>query len=48
MNPATLAQLAAPISNESGPGLFLRIILVVSVVGVGLIGWAIARANRNN
>lgn len=48
MNAATLAQLAGPISNESGPGVFLRVVLVASVVGVGLIGWAIARANRNN
>ncbi|MFI5528611.1 hypothetical protein ACIA8O_08640 [Kitasatospora sp. NPDC051853] len=48
MNAATLAQLAGPISEEPGPGLFLRIVLVASVVGVGLLGWAIARANRNS
>ncbi|MFJ8041562.1 hypothetical protein ACIRBX_13780 [Kitasatospora sp. NPDC096147] len=48
MNAATLAQLAGPISTEAGPGLFLRIVLIASVVGVGLLGWAIARANRNN
>ena len=48
MSPATLAQLAGPISNESGPGLFLRIIVVGSVVGVGLLAWILLRAGRNN
>jgi len=35
MNPtAALSTLAAPISNSSGPGDFLRIIVIVAVVGV--------------
>ncbi|MFJ5923699.1 hypothetical protein ACIQF6_13960 [Kitasatospora sp. NPDC092948] len=47
MSPADLVQLAGPISSESGPGLFLRIILIASFVGVGLLVWAIARAGRD-
>ncbi|MER8186347.1 hypothetical protein [Kitasatospora sp. NPDC094015] len=48
MSPATLAHLAGPISTESGPGLFLRIIVVASFVGVGLLAWLLVRAGRNN
>jgi hypothetical protein len=48
MNPATFAQLAGPVSTEPGPGLFLRIILIGSVVGIGLLVWALARAGRDN
>ncbi|WP_377271470.1 hypothetical protein [Peterkaempfera sp. SMS 1(5)a] len=48
MSPETLMMLAAPISNESGPGIFLRIVLIAAVVGVVLLAWAIARASRNN
>ncbi|MGW4378565.1 hypothetical protein [Kitasatospora sp. NPDC004531] len=47
MSPADLVQLAGPISSENGPGLFLRIILIASFVGVGLLVWAIARAGRD-
>ncbi|MFF0294034.1 hypothetical protein ACFYST_11750 [Kitasatospora sp. NPDC004614] len=47
MSPADLVQLAGPISSENGPGLFLRIILIASFVGVGLLIWAIARASRD-
>ncbi|GAA2257795.1 MULTISPECIES: hypothetical protein [Kitasatospora] len=43
----SLTQLAGPISTESGPGLFLRIILVASFVGVGLLVWIMARAFRS-
>ncbi|WP_354640347.1 hypothetical protein [Kitasatospora camelliae] len=46
MSTAALAYLAGPISDEPGPGLFLRIILVASVVGVGLLAWLILRAGR--
>ncbi|MFF2625768.1 hypothetical protein [Kitasatospora griseola] len=47
MSPADLVQLAGPISSENGPGLFLRIIVIASFVGVGLLVWAIARASRD-
>ncbi|KDN85507.1 hypothetical protein [Kitasatospora cheerisanensis] len=47
MSPADLVQLAGPISSENGPGLFLRIILIASFVGVGLMVWALARAGRD-
>ncbi|MFJ5232100.1 hypothetical protein ACIQBJ_19645 [Kitasatospora sp. NPDC088391] len=46
MSPADLVLLAGPISTEKGPGLFLRIILIVSFVGVGLLVWALARAGK--
>ncbi len=46
MSPATLVTLAAPISGESGPGLFLRTIVVASFVGVGLLAWVLLRAGR--
>ncbi|GAA0678240.1 hypothetical protein GCM10010193_34590 [Kitasatospora atroaurantiaca] len=48
MSPATLVSLAGPISTEAGPGLFLRIVLIASVVGVGLLAWLLVRAGRNN
>ncbi|RKE19067.1 hypothetical protein [Streptomyces sp. TLI_171] len=47
MSPADLVQLAGPISNENGPGLFLRFILIGSFVGVALLVWALARAGRD-
>ncbi|GLW53176.1 hypothetical protein [Kitasatospora phosalacinea] len=47
MSTAALVQLAGPISNENGPGLFLRFILIASFVGVGLMVWALARAGRD-
>ncbi|MFE4972800.1 hypothetical protein ACFRAR_11865 [Kitasatospora sp. NPDC056651] len=43
-----LVSLAAPISDESGPGLFLRIIVVASFVGIGLLIWIMARAFKQN
>lgn len=48
MSPDTLVSLAGPISTESGPGLFLRFIVVGSFVGVGLLAWILLRAGRNN
>ncbi|MEV0194182.1 hypothetical protein ACIPYS_00435 [Kitasatospora sp. NPDC089913] len=48
MSTAALVSLAAPISGEDGPGLFLRIILIASFVGVGLLAWILLRAGRNN
>lgn len=48
MSTATLVQLAAPISTENGPGLFLRIVVIASIVGVGLLAWILVRAGRNN
>ncbi|MEZ0065691.1 hypothetical protein ABIA32_001691 [Streptacidiphilus sp. MAP12-20] len=37
-----LLQLAA-ISDGSGPGMFLRVIVIVAVVGVVLLGWLLLR-----
>ncbi|WP_199839612.1 MULTISPECIES: hypothetical protein [unclassified Streptomyces] len=48
MSTAALVSLAAPISGEGGPGIFLRIILIASFVGVGLLAWILLRAGRNN
>ncbi|MFJ6616052.1 hypothetical protein ACIQOW_00500 [Kitasatospora sp. NPDC091335] len=48
MSTDTLVSLAAPISDEAGPGLFLRIIVVASFVGIGLLVWIMARAFKNN
>ncbi|MFD9592907.1 hypothetical protein ACFWA9_09105 [Kitasatospora sp. NPDC059973] len=48
MSTSALVSLAGPISTESGPGLFLRIIVVASFVGVGLLAWVLLRAGRNN
>ncbi|MFG3227590.1 hypothetical protein ACGF07_22785 [Kitasatospora sp. NPDC048194] len=47
MSTDALVSLAAPISGEAGPGLFLRIIMIASFVGVGLLVWAMARAFRS-
>ncbi|MGW6919407.1 hypothetical protein ACWGB8_37170 [Kitasatospora sp. NPDC054939] len=48
MTTEALVSLAEPISSESGPGLFLRIIVVGSFVGVGLLAWILLRAGRSN
>ena len=48
MSPETLMMLARPISEESGPGLFLRLVLLAAVVGIALMLWLIVRAGRNN
>ncbi|RKT18008.1 hypothetical protein BX285_2417 [Streptomyces sp. 1114.5] len=48
MSTDALVSLASPISDEAGPGLFLRIIIVASFVGVGLLVWIMARAFRGN
>ncbi|GJF28498.1 hypothetical protein KNE206_11980 [Kitasatospora sp. NE20-6] len=48
MSPETLVHLAGPISTENGPGLFLRIIVVGSLVGVALLAWILLRAGRDN
>ncbi|MEU9080146.1 hypothetical protein ACFYUY_03850 [Kitasatospora sp. NPDC004745] len=48
MSTDALVSLATPISNEAGPGIFLRIIVVASFVGVGLLVWIMARAFRGN
>ncbi|MED7953289.1 MULTISPECIES: hypothetical protein [unclassified Streptomyces] len=48
MSTEALVSLAAPISSENGPGIFLRIIVVASFVGVGLLAWLLLRAGRNN
>ncbi|MFD7907345.1 hypothetical protein ACFV4F_02650 [Kitasatospora sp. NPDC059722] len=48
MSTDALVSLAAPISDEPGPGLFLRIIIIASFVGVGLLVWIMARAFRGN
>ena len=46
MSTEALVSLAAPISDEAGQGLFLRIIVVASFVGIGLLVWIMARAFR--
>ncbi|MFD8702466.1 hypothetical protein ACFV1W_07575 [Kitasatospora sp. NPDC059648] len=46
MSTEALVSLAAPISDEPGPGLFLRIIVVASFIGIGLLVWVMARAFR--
>ncbi|MFF2076522.1 hypothetical protein ACFVXG_17410 [Kitasatospora sp. NPDC058162] len=46
MSTEALVSLAAPISDEAGPGLFLRIIVISSFVGIGLLVWIMARAFR--
>ncbi|MGW2375989.1 MULTISPECIES: hypothetical protein [Kitasatospora] len=46
MSTEALVSLAAPISDEAGPGLFLRIIVIASLVGIGLLVWIMARAFR--
>ncbi|MFI6847429.1 hypothetical protein OG535_13430 [Kitasatospora sp. NBC_00085] len=48
MSTDALVSLAGPISTENGPGLFLRVIVVASFVGVGLLAWILLRAGRNN
>ncbi|MFE9423385.1 hypothetical protein ACFYNO_10520 [Kitasatospora sp. NPDC006697] len=48
MSPAALVSLAGPISAGSGPGLFLRLIVVGSILGVLALVWILARANRDN
>ena len=48
MSSTSLVTLAAPISSEGGPGLFLRIIVIASIVGVCLLGWILVRAGRDN
>ncbi|MGA5702217.1 hypothetical protein [Peterkaempfera bronchialis] len=48
MSPETLMMLARPISEEGGPGIFLRVVVIAAVVGVLLLVWAIARAGRDN
>ncbi|MGW4898150.1 hypothetical protein ACWEQL_38800 [Kitasatospora sp. NPDC004240] len=48
MTTDALVSLAEPISGEAGPGLFLRIIVVASFVGVGLLAWILLRAGRSN
>ncbi|GAA2743459.1 MULTISPECIES: hypothetical protein [Kitasatospora] len=48
MTAADLVHLAGPISDEPGPGLFLRIVLIASFVGVGLLAWILLRAGKKN
>lgn len=48
MSHEALVNLAGPISDANGPGLFLRVIVVASFVGVGLLAWILLRAGRSN
>lgn len=48
MNPHLALMLARPISEESGPGIFLRTVVVATVVGICLFVWVLARAHRDN
>ncbi|MCX4749022.1 hypothetical protein OG455_26520 [Kitasatospora sp. NBC_01287] len=47
MSPDALVNLAA-ISNGPGPGLFLRLIVLGSIIGVCLLAWILVRAGRDN
>ncbi|MFE0457694.1 hypothetical protein ACFW1A_00340 [Kitasatospora sp. NPDC058965] len=48
MSHTDLAVLATPISDGPGPGLFLRLVVAGSIIGVLLLVWILARANRSN
>jgi hypothetical protein len=41
-----LFQLAA-ISNGSGPGMFLRVIVIAAIVGVVVMAWLLLRGYRD-
>ncbi|WP_181442434.1 hypothetical protein [Streptomyces tateyamensis] len=45
---SALVTLAEPISPGTGPGLFLRLVVAASIVGVLLLVWILARAGRSN
>ncbi|MEU6012668.1 hypothetical protein ABZ826_01000 [Streptomyces sp. NPDC047515] len=45
--PHTVALLAAA-SGDQGPGNTLRIVLLASLVGVGLLAWFLLRGYRND
>ncbi|MFI9273798.1 hypothetical protein ACIGXM_24265 [Kitasatospora sp. NPDC052896] len=47
MSPEALVNLAA-ISNAPGPGLFLRLVVLGSMVGVCLLAWIMVRAHRDD
>ncbi|WP_329564154.1 hypothetical protein [Kitasatospora sp. NBC_01266] len=47
MSPDALVNLAA-ISNGPGPGLFLRLVVFGSMIGVCLLAWILVRAGRDN
>ncbi|MFJ9695371.1 hypothetical protein [Kitasatospora sp. NPDC101183] len=48
MSTDALVSLAAPISDQPGPGIFLRVIVIASFVGIGLLVWIMARAFKGN
>ncbi|MFB7010903.1 MULTISPECIES: hypothetical protein [unclassified Streptomyces] len=45
--PHTVALLAAA-SGDQGPGNTLRIVLLASLVGAGLLAWFLLRGYRND
>ncbi|MFF2408994.1 hypothetical protein [Streptomyces sp. NPDC058092] len=45
--PQTVALLAAA-SEDQGPGNTLRIVLLASLVGAGLLAWFLLRGYRND
>jgi hypothetical protein len=47
MNSASALQQLAAISNGSGPGMFLRILVIVSVVGVAFMAVFLLRGYRD-
>lgn len=47
MRTTTALQQLAAISNGSGPGMFLRIIVIASVVGVVLLAFVLLRGYRD-
>jgi hypothetical protein len=42
----TLVQLAA-ISDGTGPGMFLRVLVITAIVGVVLMAWLLLRGYRD-
>ncbi|MFC5907846.1 hypothetical protein [Streptacidiphilus monticola] len=47
MHTATALQQLAAISNGNGPGMFLRIIVIVTVLGVAALAVILMRAYRD-
>lgn len=47
MRTTTALQQLAAISNGTGPGMFLRIVVIASVVGVALLAFVLLRGYRD-
>ncbi|AEN09896.1 MULTISPECIES: hypothetical protein [unclassified Streptomyces] len=42
------ATLLAAVSDDQGPGNTLRVVLLVSLLGAGLLAWFLLRGYRND